>query len=69
VTLGPMVNGMRVVRDGLREGDVVVVNGLQRVRPGMSVTPKRVPMGSASLSSPPGSSDDSGSKPQGGSGK
>jgi multidrug efflux system membrane fusion protein len=69
VTLGPMVNGMRVVRDGLREGDVVVVNGLQRVRPGMSVTPKQVPMGSASLPSPPGLSDDSGSKRQGGSGK
>jgi len=69
VTLGPMVNGLRVVRDGLGEGDVVVVNGLQRVRPGMSVAPKQVPMGSASLSSPSGSGDDSGSKRQGGSGK
>lgn len=69
VTLGPMVNGLRVVRDGLHEGDVVVVNGLQRVRPGMNVTPKQVPMGSALLSSPPGVNDDAGAKRQGGSGK
>jgi multidrug efflux system membrane fusion protein len=69
VTLGPMVNGLRVVRDGLHEGDVVVVNGLQRVRPGMNVTPKQVPMGNASLSSPPVVKDDVGVKGQGSSGK
>jgi len=69
VTLGPMVNGLRVVRDGLHEGDVVVVNGLQRVRPGMNVTPKQVPMGSALLSSPSRVKDDVGGKSQGGSGK
>ena len=68
VTLGPIVNGLRVVRDGLHEGDVVVVNGLQRVRPGMNVTPKQVPMGSALLSSPPEIKDDTGAKGQGGSG-
>jgi len=27
--LGPMTEGLRVVRDGLRNGDVIVVNGLQ----------------------------------------
>jgi multidrug efflux system membrane fusion protein len=69
VTLGPMVNGLRVVRDGLHEGDVVVVNGLQRVRPGMNVTPKQVPMGSASLSSTPAVKDDPGAKDQGSGGK
>jgi len=69
VTLGPMVNGLRVVRDGLHEGDVVVVNGLQRVRPGMNVTPKQVPMGSALLSSPADVNDDAGAKSRGGSGK
>jgi membrane fusion protein, multidrug efflux system len=42
VKLGPMTDGLRVVRDGLHEGDVIVVNGLQRVRPGSPVTPKRV---------------------------
>jgi multidrug efflux system membrane fusion protein len=44
VKLGPMTEGLRVVRDGLREGDVIVVSGLQRVRPGASVTPKMVSM-------------------------
>ena len=34
VTLGPMVDGLRVVRSGLTAGELVVVNGLQRVRPG-----------------------------------
>jgi membrane fusion protein, multidrug efflux system len=37
VTLGPIVDGLRVVRTGLKPGDQVVVNGLQRVRPGMQV--------------------------------
>jgi len=44
VKLGPMADGLRVVRDGLHEGDVIVVTGLQRVRPGATVTPKRVSM-------------------------
>jgi multidrug efflux system membrane fusion protein len=44
VKLGPMTEGLRVVRDGLREGDVIVVSGLQRVRPGAAVTPKKVSM-------------------------
>ena len=44
VTLGPLVDGLRVVRDGITEGDLVVVNGLQRVRPGMKVEPVAVAM-------------------------
>jgi multidrug efflux system membrane fusion protein len=46
VKLGPMAEGLRVVRDGLHESDVIVVNGLQRVRPGAVVTPQRVSMAS-----------------------
>jgi multidrug efflux system membrane fusion protein len=46
VKLGPMTDGLRVVRDGLHEGDVIVVSGLQRVRPGVAVTPKKVSMAS-----------------------
>ncbi len=34
---GPLVDGLRVVRTGLAGGDRVVVNGLQRVRPGAKV--------------------------------
>jgi membrane fusion protein, multidrug efflux system len=44
VKLGPMTDALRVVRDGLHEGDVIVVTGLQRVRPGATVTPKKVSM-------------------------
>ncbi|HLJ88699.1 MAG TPA: efflux RND transporter periplasmic adaptor subunit [Candidatus Angelobacter sp.] len=48
VKLGPMLDGLRVIRDGLHEGDVIVVSGLQRVRPGGAVTPTRVTMNGAS---------------------
>jgi RND family efflux transporter MFP subunit len=44
VTVGPVLDGLRVVRSGLQPGDLVVVNGLQRVRPGMKVDPVTVPM-------------------------
>lgn len=37
VKLGPVVGGMRIVRSGIDAGETVVVNGLQRVRPGMTV--------------------------------
>jgi RND family efflux transporter MFP subunit len=40
VKLGAVVDGQRVVRDGLKAGDRIVVNGLQRVRPGMTVAPE-----------------------------
>jgi RND family efflux transporter MFP subunit len=49
VTLGPLVDGLRVVTDGLSAKDVVVVNGLQHVRPGMQVNPTMVAMESRSL--------------------
>ena len=39
VTLGPIVDGLRVVRTGLSAGELIVVNGLQRVRPGVTVEP------------------------------
>lgn len=42
VTLGPLVDGKRIVRSGLNAGQNIVVNGLQRVRPGMPVTPEVV---------------------------
>lgn len=36
---GRLIDGLRVVTSGLKEGEQIVVNGLQRVRPGMKVTP------------------------------
>jgi RND family efflux transporter MFP subunit len=45
VRLGPVIDGLRVVQSGLTAGESVVVNGLQRVRPGAQVQPQRVAMG------------------------
>jgi multidrug efflux system membrane fusion protein len=36
--------GLRVIESGLKAGETIVVNGLQRVRPGTPVTPQTVPM-------------------------
>jgi RND family efflux transporter MFP subunit len=40
VTLGQLVNNLRVIKDGLSADDNVVVNGLSRIRPGVKVTPQ-----------------------------
>jgi multidrug efflux system membrane fusion protein len=45
VKLGPIIDGLRVVTDGLKAGETIVVSGLQRVRPGSPVTPANVAMG------------------------
>jgi multidrug efflux system membrane fusion protein len=44
VSLGRLLDGFRVVDSGLEPGERVVINGLQRVRPGMKVTPSLAPM-------------------------
>lgn len=44
VTLGASVNGLRVVKGGLAANERIVVNGLQRVRPGALVAPQQVEM-------------------------
>jgi len=48
VQLGPVIDGLRVAREGLKPGEQIVVNGLQRVRPGAQVAPTVVPMATAS---------------------
>jgi RND family efflux transporter MFP subunit len=40
VVLGPIVDGLRVVRSGLSGADRVIIDGQARVRPGMKVAPK-----------------------------
>ena len=37
---GPRIDGYRVIRSGLTGDETVVINGLMRVRPGVTVTPK-----------------------------
>jgi membrane fusion protein, multidrug efflux system len=44
ITLGASADGMRVVTSGLKSGERIVVNGLQRVRPGVDVIPQLVEM-------------------------
>jgi membrane fusion protein, multidrug efflux system len=44
VTLGAHANGLRIVTSGLKPQERVVVNGLQRIRPGALVEPQAVDM-------------------------
>ena len=44
VTLGAPAGGLRIVTSGLKPGERVVVNGVQRVRPGTLVAPQAVSM-------------------------
>ena len=48
VTLGAVVDGLRVITSGLDANDTVVVNGLMRVRPGAKVSPENAASGSDS---------------------
>ncbi len=62
VTLGASVDGLRVVSSGLAANDVIVVNGLQHVKPGIAVTPTKVAMdgdrrGVAQLAAPADAKD------------
>jgi RND family efflux transporter MFP subunit len=45
VTLGPLDDGLRVIRDGLKAEDRVIVDGIQRARVGAKVTPQAAPAG------------------------
>jgi RND family efflux transporter MFP subunit len=45
VTLGPLDEGLRVIREGLKAEDRVIVNGLQRARVGAKVAPQTAPAG------------------------
>jgi multidrug efflux system membrane fusion protein len=47
VTLGVSVDGLRIVTGGLKAGERIVVNGLQRVRPGATIKPEMVAMDAA----------------------
>lgn len=44
VQLGGTADGLRIVKDGLKSGEKIVVNGLQMAIPGMPVTPQEVAM-------------------------
>jgi multidrug efflux system membrane fusion protein len=52
IKLGPMVDGLRIVRSGLKKDEKIVVNGLQRIRPNDTVTPVPVEMGAQAVPAP-----------------
>jgi RND family efflux transporter MFP subunit len=49
VKVGRLTDGLRIVQQGLQPGENVVVNGLQRVHPGVVVAPERVAMDAREL--------------------
>jgi multidrug efflux system membrane fusion protein len=53
VQIGRLIDGLRIVQKGVAPGEQIVVNGLQRVRPGMKVTPSLAPMDTTSPAAPP----------------
>ncbi|MBL8269858.1 efflux RND transporter periplasmic adaptor subunit [Steroidobacter sp.] len=44
VKVGRLTDGLRIVQEGLEPGENVIVNGLQRVHPGVVVAPEKVAM-------------------------
>ena len=44
VTLGPIINGLRIVRSGLQKDERIVVDGLQIIRPNQEIIPENVAM-------------------------
>lgn len=50
VKLGTVQNGLQIVESGLQAGERIVVNGLQRIRPGDPVTPHQVIMPNSQVS-------------------
>ena len=49
VKVGRLTDGLRIVQQGLQPGENVIVNGLQRVRPGVVVATERVAMDAREL--------------------
>jgi multidrug efflux system membrane fusion protein len=53
VTLGPVIDGLRVISAGLADGDLVVVNGTRKIfSPGQPVNPFQVPMDQPEMQPP-----------------
>lgn len=53
VKLGPLIGGLRLVREGIARDDKVVVNGIQKVRAGQPVSPKPASVDVSASSSVP----------------
>ena len=53
VTLGGMSDGLQIITSGLKAGEKIIVNGLQRVRPGVPIMGTEVDMTSLAPLNPP----------------
>ncbi len=53
VTLGPLSDGLRVIREGLKPGERVITSGIQRARPGITVKPQEAAPGGAAAAAAP----------------
>jgi multidrug efflux system membrane fusion protein len=49
VEIGPLAGNLRIIRQGLKPGDRVIVGGLQKVKPGDTVAPVKVKTETADL--------------------
>ena len=58
IVQGQLDDGMRVIEDGVEPGEWVVVNGLQRARPGAKVEPQQIDMASLRVSAMGGAARD-----------
>jgi RND family efflux transporter MFP subunit len=54
IRVGALHDGLREITDGLKPGERVIVNGLQQVRPGLTVEPKLVDMPTSQARHPNG---------------
>ncbi len=50
IRMGQLVDGLRVIEEGVEPGEQVVVNGLQRARPGGKVDPEKTEMKTLTIS-------------------
>jgi hypothetical protein len=48
--MGQLVDGLRVIEEGLAPNEAVVVKGIQRARPGSKVDPKSIEMATLTAS-------------------
>jgi RND family efflux transporter MFP subunit len=58
VKLGRLHDGLRVIQEGLKPNELVIVTGIQRARPGVTVTPQRTEvtaLSAATVVAPPAS--------------
>lgn len=52
VVTGPLEDGLRIIRDGLKADELVVINGLMAIRPGVTVKTEESPMALAAPAKP-----------------